>query len=95
MEKTGDKEKRNMLHKTKRRKANWTGHILLKNCLLKEVIEGKIEGTIEVTGRRGKRRQQLLGNLKESRKLKCTLIQALGLCTGRTVHRGSTGIALL
>jgi len=28
-------------------------------------------------------------------KLKCTLVQALRLCTGRTAHRGSRGIALL
>jgi hypothetical protein len=28
-------------------------------------------------------------------KVKCTLVQALRLCTGRTVHRGSRGIALL
>jgi hypothetical protein len=28
-------------------------------------------------------------------KVKVTLVQALRLCTGRTVHRGSTGIALL
>jgi hypothetical protein len=28
------------------------GHILLRKCLLKHVIEGKIEGRIEVTGRR-------------------------------------------
>ena len=27
--------------------------------------------------------------------VKCTLVQALRLCTGRTAHRGSTGIALL
>jgi hypothetical protein len=33
---------------------------LSRNCLLKYVIEGKIEGTIEVTGRRGRRRKQLL-----------------------------------
>jgi len=26
---------------------------------------------------------------------KCTLVQALRLCTGRTAHRGSRGIALL
>jgi hypothetical protein len=29
------------------------------------------------------------------KKVKCTLVQALRLCTGRTVHRGSRGIALL
>ena len=28
-------------------------------------------------------------------KLNCTLVQALRLCTGRTAHRGSRGIALL
>ena len=28
-------------------------------------------------------------------KKKCTLVQALRLCTGRTAHRGSRGIALL
>jgi hypothetical protein len=36
----------------KRRKANWIGHILHINYLLKDVIEGKIEGRIEMTGRR-------------------------------------------
>jgi hypothetical protein len=35
------KEERNILHKIKRRKANWIGHILRRNCLLKHVIEGK------------------------------------------------------
>ena len=29
------------------------------------------------------------------KKVKCTLVQALKLCTGRTAHRGSRGIALL
>jgi hypothetical protein len=42
-----------------RRKANWIGHILRRNCLLKHVIEGKIKGRIEMTGRRGRRRKQL------------------------------------
>jgi len=39
--------------------------MLLRNCLLKHVIEGKIEEWIEVTERRGRRRKQLLGDLKE------------------------------
>jgi len=30
---------------SKRRKTNWTGHILHRNCLLKHVIERKMEGT--------------------------------------------------
>jgi hypothetical protein len=28
-------------------------------------------------------------------KVKCTLVQALRLCTGRTAHRGSRGTAIL
>jgi hypothetical protein len=38
---------------------------LRRNCLLKHVIEGKLEGRIEMTGRRGRRRKQLLNDLKE------------------------------
>ena len=34
-------------------------------------------------------------NDKDSKKVKCTLVQALRLCTGRTAHSGSRGIALL
>jgi hypothetical protein len=59
------KEERNILHAIKRRKANWIGHILRRNCLLKHVIEGKLEGRMEMTGRRGRRRKQLLYDLRE------------------------------
>jgi len=47
------KEQRNILHEICKRKANWIGHILRRNCLLQWVIEGKIKGGIEVTGKRG------------------------------------------
>jgi hypothetical protein len=40
------KEERNILHTIKRSKANWSGHILCRNCLLKHVIGGMIEGRI-------------------------------------------------
>jgi len=59
------KEDRNILRAVKRRKANWIGYILRGNCLLKHVIEGKVEGRIEVTGRRGRRRKKLLDELKK------------------------------
>jgi hypothetical protein len=49
------KEQRNILHEISKWKANWIGHILRRNCLLQWVIEGKIKGGIEVTGRRGRR----------------------------------------
>jgi hypothetical protein len=53
------KEEINILNTIKRRKANWIGHIFHRNCLLKQVIEGKLEGRIEITGRGGRRRKQL------------------------------------
>jgi hypothetical protein len=59
------KEERDMVHTMKRRKANWIGHILRRNCFLKHAIEGKKEGRTEVTGRRGRRRKKLLDDLKE------------------------------
>jgi hypothetical protein len=37
------------------------------NCLLKHVIEGKIYGRIELTGKRGRRCMQPLDDLKEKR----------------------------
>jgi hypothetical protein len=49
----------------KSRKANWIGHILRRNCILKHVIERKTEETIEVTERRGRRRKQLQSDFKE------------------------------
>jgi len=60
-------EQRNILHEIRKRKANWIGHILRRNCLLQWVIEGKIKRGIEVTGRRGRRRKKLLDDLKDSR----------------------------
>jgi hypothetical protein len=57
-------EERNILHTMRRRKANWIGHILRRNCLLKHIIEGKIRGK----RRRGRRRKQLLDDLKEARR---------------------------
>jgi len=49
-------EDRRILH-TKIRKDNWIGHILLRNRFLEHVIVVNIEGIIEVTGRRGRRRK--------------------------------------
>ena len=60
-------EQRNILHEISKQKGNWIGHILRRNCLLQRVIEGKIKGGIEVTGRRGRRRRKLLDELKERR----------------------------
>ena len=61
------KEQRNILHEISKQKADWIVHILCRNCLLQQVIEGKTEGGIEVTGRQGRRRRKLLDDLKERR----------------------------
>jgi hypothetical protein len=61
------KEERNILNTTKRRQANWISHILRRNCLLKHVIERKIEERVEERGRRGRRLKQIMDDLKETR----------------------------
>jgi len=58
------KEERNILYAIESRKAHLIGHILHKNCFLKYIIEGKIEGRIQVTGRGRRRRKQLLDDRK-------------------------------
>ena len=60
-------EQRNILHEIRKRKVNWVGHILRRNCLLKQVIEGKIKGEMEVARRRGRKRRKLLDELKNRR----------------------------
>jgi hypothetical protein len=61
------KEQRNILHEIRKRKANWIGHILRRNCLQQRFTERKIQGRIEVTGRQGRRHRKLLDDLKERR----------------------------
>jgi len=55
---------RNILHTTKRRKAIWIGHILHRNCLLKQVMEGNLEGA----GRRGRRQNPQIDDLKQKKR---------------------------
>jgi hypothetical protein len=49
------KEERNIPQTIQRRKATCIGHILSRKCLLKHLIEGKLEGRIAVKGRRVRR----------------------------------------
>jgi hypothetical protein len=57
-------EERNILPIIKWRRATWNGHIFRRNCLLKHNIDGKIEGMLEVTGRRGRQCTKLLDDVK-------------------------------
>jgi hypothetical protein len=58
------KEETNILHTIKRKKANWIGHNLRRNCLLNKTLvkERYVE---EMRGRHGKRRKELLDDRKE------------------------------
>jgi hypothetical protein len=58
------KKERNVLHTINRRKANYIGHILRRNCFIRPANEGKIKERSEVTGRRGRRCKQLLDDFK-------------------------------
>jgi hypothetical protein len=80
------KKQRNILHEISKWKANWIGHILCRNCLLMQVIEGKIKQGIEVAGRWGRRCRKLLDDLKERRGY-CHLKEALD----RTMWRAGFG----
>ena len=81
------KEQRVILREISKRKANWIGYILRRNCFLQRVIEGKIKGRIEVTGRRGRTRRKLLDDLKERRGYSHLKEEALD----RTVWRARFG----
>ena len=80
-------ERRIILHERRKRNANWIGHILRKNCLLKQVIEGKIKGEMEVTRRRGRRREKLMDDLKDMREYSHLKEEALD----RTIWRNRFG----
>ena len=80
-------EQRNILHEIRKQKANWIGHILRRNCLLKQVIEGKIKGEMEVT----RRRKKLLDDLKDRRGYSHLKEEALDRTVWRNRFRGGFG----
>jgi hypothetical protein len=63
------KLERNILQTTKTRLAKWICHILRRKCLLKHVIDGKIDRKIAGKGRRGRKRKHVLDELKGKEKV--------------------------
>src|SRR6187551_1651936 len=49
-------EKRQVIRDIKKRKGNWLGHVMRRDCLLRDAIEGAVEGK----RKRGRRRYQLM-----------------------------------
>ena len=85
-------EQRIILHEIRKWKADWIGHILRRNCcFLKQVIEGKIKGEMEVTRRRGRRRKKLLDDLKYRRGYSHLKKEALDRTMWRNRFRGGFG----
>ena len=52
-------EERIMLELIRKRKTNWLGHWLRRNCLLQDVLEGMVEGKKV----RGLRRYQMIDSI--------------------------------
>jgi hypothetical protein len=77
------KEQRNILHEMSKRKVKLIRHILRRNCLLKQVIGGKIKGGTEVTGRRGRRSRKLLDDIKEKRRYSHLKEESVDRCMWR------------
>jgi hypothetical protein len=73
------------------------------HCSLVVPTDGCHDAENDWRSLRGNEQEQRLTNgtclyvseLGKVKMVKVTLVQALRLCTGRTAHRGSTGIALL
>ena len=84
-------EQRNILHEIRKWKANWIGHILRRTCLLKQFVEGKLKGEIEVTRRRGRRHKKLLDYLKDRRGYCHLEEEALDRITWRNRFGGGFG----
>jgi hypothetical protein len=83
-----------------RMKANWIVHFLRRNCIQNHVTEGKTVGSVEVTVRQGRRRKQLLGDLKERirywKMKEAALDRAVWKpCVGRSCDNSDIVLALL
>ena len=88
-------EQRNILHEIRKRKANWIGHILRRNCLPKQVIEGNIKGEMELTRRRERRRKKLLDDLKDRRGYSHLPVEALDRTMWRNRFGGGFGPVII
>ena len=72
-------------------KAKWISHILRRNCLLKHLTDGKIEGRSEGKGKTRKRHKLLQGDLKEKKGYWKMKQEAIDRTLWRTRYGGGYG----
>ena len=92
-EKLSNNKKTNISH-TINRRVNLIVHTLRSNWLLKQTTEGTTKGNIEVKGRRGRRRNQLLDAPKKTRKYSKLKEEALDSASWRTHSERGSGPVL-
>ena len=73
---------------------SWVDHIMSRDCLLKHVIEGKIEEGIEMMGRLRSQYNQLLDGFKEARRYWKLKEEALGRTLQRTCLGRNYGLVV-
>ena len=76
------REGRIMLELIKKRKINWLGHWLTRNCLLKDALEGRVKGKKV----RGRRRYQMIDNIMINGLYEDTKYRAM--IFGRKINKG-------
>jgi hypothetical protein len=87
------KERKIILQEISKRNANWIGHILRRNCFLRQVVEEKIKVGIEGTGRRGRRPRNLLDDLNERRDYSHLKEEALDALCGELALEGALDLS--
>ena len=88
------KKERYSLHMIFRRKTSWIRHILRRNCLLKHIIEGKIERRPQATERRRRSCMQLVDELNEKRWYWKLKEETLAQAVWRTGFGGDYGLVV-
>ena len=90
----GVKDERNILQTLNTRKVTWICRILRRNCLLKHVVEGEMEGRIQIMKRRGRRYKQVQDDLKAARGFGKLKGEALDSTLWRTRCGGDHGLVV-
>jgi len=56
-------ERRKLLQAVQKRKSNWLGHVLRRQCLQRDMLEGSVEGRLK----RGRLRRKIIDDMKQEK----------------------------